>query len=533
MMHILVVDDERHVIDTIMHIVRTKLADNFEIAGSASSGRQAIELTMERKPDIVIMDVRMPGVSGIEAIRELRKRGSSAAFILATAYERFDIAQEAVGLGVVEYLLKPVGAEALATALGRAARIVSERSTLESRDLESREREAWTRDFAEAALLYGIALGERFGDRLDHYRIALGLDEAYASLGVVAIAGSSAQESAAIHARLRDSLRYKTRVLVGPLAAGRCVLLVPLRSIEDPSEGTVQTMLTKEFSAELASGALHFGLGGAVAMADARLSFAEAMRRLVTGRLAAHDTTEPPAGSATLAFYHEETILAALESGEVERARLAFESLLASAVDRRGTPSAAEPARLDVIAASRIMSLFGQIVRSLLAHDSLEPPVARAGLDLSGLASAMTDARGLGSAAFEDIARCQFEALVSAMNPRSSHSPAVARALDYIHDNYGRQISLELAAEAVGLSPNRLSKLIVTETGRGFSDCLIEYRMARARSLLRVPGASIKRVSLECGYPDSNYFSRLFKKMTGRTPSDYSSGTVEDTDEVD
>lgn len=533
MMRILVVDDERHVIDTIAHIVRTELADNFEIAGSASSGRQAIELTMERKPDIVIMDVRMPGVSGIEAIRELRRRGSTAAFILATAYERFDIAQEAVGLGVVEYLLKPVGAEALATALGRAADIVSERSTLENRDLESREREAWTRDFAEAALLHGIALGERFGDRLDRYRSALGLDEAYASLGVVALAGSSAQESAAIHARLRDSLRYKTRVLVGPLAAGRCVLLIPQRSSEDSSTATVQTMLTRDFQTELASGTLRFGLGGTVSLADARLSFAEAMRGLVSGRQIAVGDDTAPSGSATLALDYEESIIAALASAEVEQARLAFESLLAGAVDRRSLPDEAEPAGLDAIAASRIMSLFGQIVRSLLARDGLEPSAARAGIDLAGLASAMTDARRLGAAAFMDIARCQFEALVSGMKPGTSHSPAVTRALDYIHGNYGRQISLEQAADAVGLSPNRLSKLFVAETGRGFSDCLIEYRIERAKNLLRTPGASIKRVSLECGYPDSNYFSRLFKKMTGRTPSDYSSGTVEDTDEAD
>lgn len=532
MMRILIVDDERHVIDTIAHIVRTELADRFDIAGSASSGRQAIVLTMERKPDIVIMDVRMPGVSGIEAIRELRKRGSSAAFILATAYERFDIAQEAVGLGVVEYLLKPVGAEALAAALQRAAAIVSERSTLESRDLESREREAWTRDFAEAALLYGMALGERFGDRLERYRIALGLDETHASLGVVAVAGSSVQESVAIHDRLRDSLRYKTRVLVGPLAAGRCVVLIPLRSADDPSAEVVRTILTQEFSAELAGGTLRFALGSAVPIADSRLSFAQAMEGLVSARSAARHTDQAAATPVPPGFGDEETIIEALASGEPERARLAFETLLAAAVDRRDTTDEAEPARLDAIVGSRIMSLFGQIVRALLARDGLEPAAALAGIDISGLASAMSDTRGPGAAAFEDLARSKFEALVAGIIPGSSHSPAVARALDFIADNYGRQISLDQAADAVGLSPNRLSKLFVAETGRGFSDSLIEYRIQRARSLLRVPGASIKRVSLECGYPDSNYFSRLFKKMTGRTPSDYSSGTVEDIDEA-
>jgi len=535
MMRILVVDDERHIIDTISHIVRTELADDFEVAGSASSGRQAIALSMERKPDIVIMDVRMPGVSGIEAIRELRRRGSSAAFILATAYERFDIAQEAVGLGVVEYLLKPIHKEALATALKRAAAIVSERSTLENRNLESREREEWTRDFAEAALLHGITLGERFGDGLGRYREALGLDETYARLGVVAIAGSSAQESGALYARLRNSLRYKTRILVGPFAAGRCIVLMPFRSLEDAIAGSddFQALLAKEFGAELARSALHIGLGSPAGLADARLSLADAMQSLVSGRFARDDWPASDSALAPLAFNDEDAILGALDAGDVDEARLAFESLLAAAGRTHTDASVPDSGGLDAITASRIMSLMGQIVRVLVARGRLDATAASTGIDLTGLAAALTDAYGLGANPFVAMARSQFETIVSSITDRPSYSAAVARAMDYIQNNYGGQVSLEQAADIVGLSPNRLSKLFVAETGHGFSDCLIEYRIEKAKSMLRVPGASIKRVSLECGYPDSNYFSRLFKKMTGRTPSTFSSGTLEDTDEAD
>lgn len=535
MMRILVVDDERHIIDTISHIVRTELADDFEVVGSASSGRQAIALSMERKPDIVIMDVRMPGVSGIEAIRELRRRGSSAAFILATAYERFDIAQEAVGLGVVEYLLKPIHKEALAAALGRAAAIVSERSTVENRDLESREREEWTRDFAEAALLHGITLGERFGDRLDRYREALGLDEAYARVGVVAIAGSGAEESGALHARLRDSLRYKTRILVGPFAAGRCIVLMPFRSMDDAIAGSdgFQALLAKEFGAELARGALHLGLGGPAALADARLSLAAAMQSLVSGRFARDDRPAFDPAREPLDFTEEATLLAALDAGDVAKARLAFESLLAGAGRGHTEASVPESSGLDATGASRIMALMGQIVRLLVGRGRLDASAAVTGIDLTGLAAALTDAYGLGAGPFVTMARSQFEAIISSITDRPSYSAAVARAIDCIQSNYGGQLSLEQAADLVGLSPNRLSKLLVAETGHGFSECLIECRLEKAKSMLRSPGASIKRISLECGYPDSNYFSRLFKKMTGLTPSAFSSGTLEDTDEAD
>ena len=95
---------------------------------------------------------------------------------------------------------------------------------------------------------------------------------------------------------------------------------------------------------------------------------------------------------------------------------------------------------------------------------------------------------------------------------------------------FGNQISLEQAAYSVGISPNRLSRLFCEETGNGFSDFLIDYRIERAKELLAVPGASIKQVSMQCGYPDPNYFSRLFKKVTGLTPTAFSSGATEALD---
>ena len=76
-----------------------------------------------------------------------------------------------------------------------------------------------------------------------------------------------------------------------------------------------------------------------------------------------------------------------------------------------------------------------------------------------------------------------------------------------------------------------LGVAIIEETGKGFSDFLIDYRIERAKELLSLPDASIKQVSAACGYPDPNYFSRLFKKVTGLTPSNFSSGVKEANDE--
>jgi len=127
-------------------------------------------------------------------------------------------------------------------------------------------------------------------------------------------------------------------------------------------------------------------------------------------------------------------------------------------------------------------------------------------------------------------ARARFLSLSEASRRASRWSLPVARAMAFVKENFSRQISLESAAAEIPLSPSHLSRLFVEETGRGFSDFLIEVRIERAKELLSEPGASIKQVSAACGYPDPNYFSRLFKKVTGSTPSAFSSEPREGPD---
>jgi len=106
--------------------------------------------------------------------------------------------------------------------------------------------------------------------------------------------------------------------------------------------------------------------------------------------------------------------------------------------------------------------------------------------------------------------------------PRRSR--ALARAIAFVRENCAAQISLDSAADAAGISAGRLSRLFVEETGRGFSEFLTGVRMEKARELLSRPEVSIKEAAAASGYPDANYFARLFKKETGLTPSAFRGG---------
>ncbi len=529
MKRILVVDDERPVIEGISLILRRELGSEFELVGTATSGREAIEKAGTLFPDIVLMDVRMPGISGLDAIREIRGRSGKSAFILVTAYERFEIAREAVELGVLDYLLKPVSKDRLALALRSAAVFVDRRGELERREIEHRELEERSRGFVENAFLHGIVLGEGGGEML-RYREALGIAEAHCMVLASAFMPPSgaldpSAENRALHASFRETLRYKTNALVGPLVSARAIVLLPLK---DPAQAqatrqSVEGVIAAAFKRELDYGYLRFGFGSAVGIAEAETSWAMAHAGLLgvdqdsrRGATAEQEAGDAVTGQGVPAegkpFEDDEAFLDSLMAGSPERAGFSLDRILETF-----RPCADLPLR----ARYRVISLFGSASRVLSRRGFISLGEAAAMMDLEDLMQA-----GNGRA-FELAVRSRFSrlSLIMARFPRLT--APVSRAIAFVRENYGRGLSLELAADAVGISPNRLSRLFVEETGHGFSDFLIEYRIERAKELLAMPGASIKQVSISCGYPDPNYFSRLFKKVTGFTPTAFSSGSTE------
>ena len=97
----------------------------------------------------------------------------------------------------------------------------------------------------------------------------------------------------------------------------------------------------------------------------------------------------------------------------------------------------------------------------------------------------------------------------------------VRKAQDYIEENVSSDISLNEISEELNISSYYFSKLFKEETGEGFVEYLTKRRVEKAKEMLKDPSKSIKEVGSDCGYSDPNYFSRIFKKSTGMTPTEY------------
>jgi two-component system response regulator YesN len=98
---------------------------------------------------------------------------------------------------------------------------------------------------------------------------------------------------------------------------------------------------------------------------------------------------------------------------------------------------------------------------------------------------------------------------------------AVNKAKQYIDENYMHELTLDDVSRVVNISSYYFSKVFKEETGENFIDYLTKLRIEAAKNLLKTTNKSMKEISSEVGYSDPNYFSRNFKKYTGKTPTDY------------
>ena len=105
MLKVMIVDDERIIRYGIVSMVHWEKL-GLKLVGEASEGREGYELFLKKRPNIVITDLKMPGLNGLEMIRKIKELDDNIKFIILSGYEDFSYAKEAIHLGVSEYLLK-------------------------------------------------------------------------------------------------------------------------------------------------------------------------------------------------------------------------------------------------------------------------------------------------------------------------------------------------------------------------------------------------------------------------------------------
>lgn len=314
-----------------------------EISGEAANGQEALDQAQRLKPDLIIMDIKMPGLDGIEATRQIKTLFPATEVIILTAYGRFSYSQQAIKAQASDYLLKPIQPEQLIRAV-------------------------------ELAL-----------DRLSHKRFQL--------------------------APAVDFTGLEDQVKVGHLEGAKQNLSLLLENLNDN------------------------GMNPSTARLN---SFAWRLLVIVV--------------QVALSMGADSTKVTAFEDDRVKE--------------------------LPKISSLEEMKLWGEV--------TLEKCIR------------LLDA-----------------------NQQADDQAQVQKIMDYIECNYAQDITLNLVATYVHFSPAYLSRIFTKKTGIGFTQYLTQVRLKKAQQKLRMSAETIDQIAAATGFSSSSYFSAVFKRHVGITPSEY------------
>jgi two-component system response regulator YesN len=240
-LRILVADDEPIEREALRVLVQRHLPEA-EVVGEAGTGTQAVALAESLRPDIILMDIEMPGLSGLEAFHEIRLRAPGIRCVIVSAFDYFHFAREAMRLGAVDYLLKPVKRDQMVEVLSRLAREIAQERRRREDDLQHKEQLRELRPLAEAELACLLTRGEA-GPRRETLLQFLGMRF---EAGLVMLLGLTdrslppglAPEDLSAHADeaygyLRSLAHSLCPCVAGPCQGGQVALVVELESPVD------------------------------------------------------------------------------------------------------------------------------------------------------------------------------------------------------------------------------------------------------------------------------------------------------------
>lgn len=528
MYRILLADDEGIMLESLKSIIETNFGKECEIH-LAKTGRAVVEQAQAYPPDICFMDIQMPGISGIQAIREIQKFNRSVVFVIITAYDKFNYAKEAVNLGVMEFVTKPVNKRKIIEICTRAMERVDEERQKRSDDLRIREKLETIVPMIESGFINNLLLQDDFQAYKDNYRQFLDIKEENGYM-IVTEFGDSLEEGILtneVGASVKANKFYSTfreiaqgffDCLVGPIMGNRIVLLVPCGEMPEEYESRVEIVtrainMVHKLESRIDS-KFRCGIGRVKSLVGGTMkeSFREAALALRESTSHVVHIDDIPAVQKYDGEYRQDLenrykkrVLEKDAAGAVSSGELFFDWMMGIAGVRR------EDVEI------KVLELIIELEKKAFYAGSMKYSFNYRG-------SYIREIQGCADfgALKEWFIKKTRDICSNMENAKEKEAVTIIeKAKTYINENFKKDISLDLVSREVDISPYYFSKLFKQETGNNFIEYLTDVRLRNARELLKNSQYSIKEICSESGYSDPNYFSRIFKKYEGVTPSEF------------
>ncbi|WP_373895473.1 response regulator [Virgibacillus natechei] len=454
------------------------IEENFRrmaVVGEAENGRKAIELAEAKNPDIIFMDIKMPGINGLEAIEEIHKNHPKTKFILVSAFDSFDYAKEAMRFGIKDYILKPGKREEIGKTLLRVAKEIE--VELEN---ERRTREILKERFI-TKLMQSVPLEEEMVElqKLLYPEMQSGC--------FLVMKSTADYDLETIRNAIKATISYTFIVFRTEEVTVMCLVA--------PAKIEKAEVLTeaRKLHLELGEG-VFIGIGfPSTTLEKISKSYFEAYEACL--QLTSENKKKYGLFQTNQPLRNEEDAISQIshmvKKGSSDEAKMYFKKYQ------------------DALTNSEKEELYMSIKIILTTHDITIPKKSFTSLQ-----------------AEQDWYSFLHLCCMKISEFYQSKQYAI-QARKYILEHFTETITLESVAASVNLSPNYFSNLFKQEFGETFIDFVTKVRLQKAKALIEMNLYSLKEISFMVGYKDPNYFSRVFKKYYQESPKRFQQGIFE------
>jgi two-component system, response regulator YesN len=545
---LLIAEDEKVERQALQLFIKRAFPD-VELLPDAVNGFDLMSKVIEFNPDIVITDIQMPGMNGLDAIWALKKRGFTGKIIIQTAYNQFDYAYDSLKLSVEAFLLKPIKQDVVMETITRViAKMRTEASDRKEQD-ENRRIIEQMRPLIEKDIIVSIQLNNIDPDFIELYVqhaglpskllcvMTIQLSQGYrrsdgfcdvlhagdsGDSSDVPVVQSSGGRSAIEHrtdmetvfAKVREHLSDRKDLIIGPVTNNRLTVLFG-SDAESAYRAAVEVMdlsqrMISFFSSDPdLSGNLRIGIGSAVSrLRLVPLSYRESVIALSSMGdrfgIEYYGDINSDAQSSQIFISSEAELLQAIVHADRSRLQSCLSELENHPLILQIDTTELRDTLLSTII--KVVEELGQLLSGTWVKTD----------HLRHLIDSASKARSREAliAWFSDEISNLFNRYLQANSARV-HT-CVARAIAYIHDNYMRDISLDLISESIGVSPYHLSHLFRQELDKTYIKYLTEFRIGKVVELVSSGSYSLSELCRLIGYNNPAYFAKVFRRHTGK-----------------
>lgn len=533
MLKVFLVEDEFVVRQGIKNNIDWK-SHGYDFCGEAADGELAFPMIQKLKPDIVITDIRMPFMDGLVLSRLIKKELPWVEIIILSGYEEFEYAKEGIKIGIAQYLLKPINGEELLKEVDAVSEKIRERhKENEIRDKYIKEMEE---NFLEEQkdLFQYLVTGSKSAAQLLEMADRLDIDISAMWYNIVLIKIQSTYHAYEEFSNSLIEIEEKLKEI-----ADEASLLIFDRNLEgkallfkgDSKEEIIKVQngyldKIKDMLMEYENVRYFGGIGipvnrlGELTVSFEKASHAFAHRYLVNESLILKcEEVEQGVYIEKEKFNISNVNPKHMDRNKIrEFLKVGDKEEVIYFVDEFFKDLGTNVMKSNMFRQYIIMDAYFCVADFLedikISRDEIETFDADSGI----LQSEKT--------AVNYIVRIIKKALELREKTASNrYGDIVGEVMDYIEQNYAdEELSLNLLASHVNFSPNHLSMIFSQQTGKTFIKYLTDLRMNKAKELLRCTGKRSSSIAVEVGYRDPHYFSYLFKKTQGITPTQYRGG---------